>query len=231
MKYKSLNADRVIETIDLLSLRINARFPDSGLYKVSLALAATARECAGEAARLQAANLPIRLGVGAILAMGAAAFAIIAAGIHFEAVEWEAASLIQVLEPAMNLAVLVGIGVVSLSRLETRYKRARALDYLHELRAIAHVIDMHQLTKDPYRYDLPDTPHSPQARIEGALLERYLDYCSELLSLTAKIAALFAQTSRDGEVAAAASDVEQLASGLGRQIWQKIMAFPGRTAS
>jgi hypothetical protein len=33
--------------------------------------------------------------------------------------------------------------------IETRVKRRRALRAIHELRSIAHVIDMHQLTKDP----------------------------------------------------------------------------------
>jgi len=54
-------------------------------------------------------------------------------------------------------------------------------------------------------------------------LTRYLDYCSELLSLVAKLAALYAQTSSDGIVLQAVNDVEQLTTSLNRMIWQKIM--------
>jgi hypothetical protein len=54
-------------------------------------------------------------------------------------------------------------------------------------------------------------------------LSRYLDYSSEMLSLTGKIAALYAQNFDDAHVVAAVNDIEDLTSGLSRKIWQKIM--------
>ena len=54
-------------------------------------------------------------------------------------------------------------------------------------------------------------------------LNRYLDYCSEMLSLTGKIAALYVQHFDDSDAVAAVSEVEQLTTGLSRKIWQKIM--------
>ena len=225
MAYKTLNSGKVIETIDKLQARVSERFPNSGLERVARELASTARRCAAESERLLRPVPAIRLSVYTIWLLGAAALIWIALGLHYDGLEWQAASLVQVLEPAMNLAVLVGIGVLTLGRLEERWKRAKALDYLHELRSIAHVVDMHQLTKDPYRQAVAATASSPAIVLEGALLERYLDYCTEMLSLTGKLAALFAQSCRDTEVAAGASDVEQLATALSRKIWQKIMAF------
>ena len=225
MAYKTLNAAKVIETIDTLGLRVVERFPDSGLESVAGELAATARRCAAESDRLRDPVIAIRISVYSIWLIGAAALVWLAFGLHYDGLRWDAASLVQVLDPAMNLAVLMGIGVLTLGRLEERWKRSRALEYLHELRAIAHVVDMHQLTKDPYRQALPSTPSSPKIILTGMLLERYLDYCSEMLSLTGKLAALFAQSCRDVEVAAGASDVEQLTTALSRKIWQKVMAF------
>lgn len=225
MPYKTLNADKVIETIEKLELRVEERFPGSGLKNAAGMLTETAHRCAAESHRLRRPVMGIRASVYTIWTLGAAALVWIAFGLHYDGLEWQAASLVQVLEPAMNLAVLVGIGVLTLGRLEERWKRARALDYLHELRSIAHVVDMHQLTKDPYRSALPTTASSPKATMTGPLLERYLDYCSEMLSLTGKLAALFAQSCRDTEVAAGASDVEQLTTALSRKIWQKVMVF------
>ncbi len=228
MAYRTLRADCVIETIEKLALRINERFPASGLKGVADELLATARRCAEEAERLGQPQRWIRAGVYAVWTAGAAAAAFLASGLHYDGFDWRATSFVQVLEPAMNIAVLVGLGVVALGRMEERYKRSRALGYLHELRSIAHVVDMHQLTKDPWREGsaLAATTHSPKQPLSGALLERYLDYCSEMLSLTAKLAALLAQCCKDGEVAAAASDVETLTTGLSRKIWQKIMVMP-----
>ncbi len=225
MPYRTLKPDCVIATIDALARRIGERFPGSGLERVAQELCEAARSCASEAERLRRPVIAIRLSVYSVWALGAGALAWIALTLHYGAMEFEAASLVQVLEPAMNIAVLMGLGVLTLGRLEERWKRAKALDYLHELRSIAHVVDMHQLTKDPYRRALPATASSPKIHLEGAMLERYLDYCSEMLSLTAKLAALFAQSCRDPEVVAGAGDIEQLTTALSRKIWQKIMAF------
>jgi len=225
MAYKTLNAANVIATIERLEARIGERFPDSSLQHVAAELTATARHCAEEADRLRKPVLAIRVSVYSIWVFGAAVLVFLFAKLPYNGLQWDAASLVQILEPAMNLAVLMGIGVLTLGRMEERWKRSKALDYLHALRSIAHVVDMHQLTKDPYRSLLPATASSPEDIVNGALLERYLDYCSEMLSLTAKLAALFAQSCRDVEVAAGASDVEQLTTALSRKIWQKIMAF------
>ena len=50
----------------------------------------------------------------------------------------------------------------------------------------------------------------------------YLDYCSELLSLTSKAAALCAEESTDALVLDTVSEIENLTTGMSRKIWQKI---------
>jgi hypothetical protein len=84
---------------------------------------------------------------------------------------------------------------------------------------------MHQLTKDPDRAVrvLADTPSSPERELGQAQLTRYLDYCSAMLSLVSKIAALYAQSLDDPVVLAAVDEVEALTSGLSNKIWQKII--------
>jgi hypothetical protein len=54
-------------------------------------------------------------------------------------------------------------------------------------------------------------------------MTRYLDYCSEMLSLTAKVAALFGQVVNDRQVFEMVSEIERLSSGLSQKIWQKIV--------
>jgi len=96
---------------------------------------------------------------------------------------------------------------------------------LHELRSLAHVVDMHQLTKDPDRFrpDVVLTASSPARQMSQFELSRYLDYCSEMLSLIGKIAALYAQDFDDPSVLAAVNEIESLTTGLSRKIWQKLM--------
>jgi len=54
-------------------------------------------------------------------------------------------------------------------------------------------------------------------------MNRYLDYCSEMLSLTGKVAALYIQDFDDAIALASVNDIESLATGLSRKIWQKLM--------
>jgi len=95
---------------------------------------------------------------------------------------------------------------------------------LHRLRSVAHVVDMHQLTKDPDQAvrSTPPTEASPERTLDLAQLGRYLDYCSELLALVGKLAAVLAQHQQDPVVLAAVNDIEVLTSSLSRKIWQKI---------
>ena len=53
-------------------------------------------------------------------------------------------------------------------------------------------------------------------------LTRYLDYCSEMLSLTSKLAAVYAQNLPDPVVIDAVNEVESLTTNLSQKIWQKI---------
>jgi hypothetical protein len=61
-------------------------------------------------------------------------------------------------------------------------------------------------------------------------LGRYLDYCTELLSLISKIAALYVQRFDDEVTLGAVNEVESLTSGLSKKIWQKIMILDSATA-
>ena len=58
------------------------------------------------------------------------------------------------------------------------------------------------------------------SRVEMA---QYLDYCSELLAVTSKLAALHIQDFSDPVVAESVNGVQALTLGLSGKIWQKIM--------
>ena len=95
-------------------------------------------------------------------------------------------------------------------------KRAKALDMLHELRSLTHIVDMHQLTKDPALITSSPGGMSP------AELGRYLDLCSDMLSLIGKVSALMVQHFNDDVVLSAVNEIETLTTGLSRKMWQKI---------
>jgi hypothetical protein len=133
-------------------------------------------------------------------------------------------SVFQGVEAAMNIVVLSGAMLFFLVSLETRIKRRRSLSDLHRFRSIAHVIDMHQLTKDPSTIlgGGAPTASSPKRTMSRFELTRYLNYCSETLSLTNKLAALYAQHLPDPVIIDAVNDIEDLTTNLCNKIWQKI---------
>ncbi len=108
---------------------------------------------------------------------------------------------------------------------EIRIKRRRALDATHELRALAHVVDIHTLTMDPdcLLAEAEDTDSSPKRELTPFQMSRYLDYCSETLSLIGKIAALYAEYIVDSVALDAIESIEILTTNLSRKIWQKIL--------
>lgn len=227
MTFRTLDAGEILKTLERLTQRIEERFPGSGLGKVSRELHGIGRECAAGAVSLGRPNWPLRLGTAAV---GVLAFIAIVWGLVRTARLVDPAQGIGLddyfsgIESVINEMVFLGIGVWFLASIEGRVKRRAALQQLHGLRAIAHVVDMHQLTKDPDRLlvQAQDTESSPRRAMSRAELGRYLDYCSELLSVTGKLAALFVQHFQDPAVMQSVNEIEDLTSGLSRKIWQKI---------
>jgi hypothetical protein len=224
--YTELKLDLVLSTLETLQRRIEERFPGSGLGQIASDLRRLGLEIGGVVEKLRRPDVLLRAGVAVsmvlVLSLAAAPFFIMRR-MPFELLGGMGA-LVQAVEAATQDVIFLAIAVWFLFTLEGRVKRQYALDSLHRLRSVVHVVDMHQLTKDPEHLLSPGmaTPSSPERRLSRFELSRYLDYCSELLSLTTKLAALHVQSLRDPVVLEAVSDIEVLAANLGAKMWQKI---------
>jgi hypothetical protein len=224
-----LSASAVQATVVRLGERIEARFPARGLARVSVELTRLAADvsvgAAGARTRLRWVRLASRIGVGLVViaTLVALVLAMQDAGRVDSSVAW-----LPLIESAINDLVFAAIAVFFLHALPNRVERGQLLDLLHRLRSLAHIVDMHQLTKDPERLrdDFVTTSASPELDLDRAGMEHYLDYCSELLSLIGKVAALCAEESRDPVVLDTVSTVETLTTGMSRKIWQKISLLP-----
>jgi hypothetical protein len=223
-RYRHLDEAQISHTLRRLRDRIAERFPDSGLSKVAAELVAVSEEAFGCVEYLRRPNWPIRAAVGVGIAGMAAVVVLGAASIRVPGRIGSLSELVQMLDASINDIVFFGIAVFFLATLEARIKRRRALRSLHQLRSIVHIVDMHQLTKDPERLmsPQPDTSSSPPRVMSAPEIGRYLDYCSEMLSLTSKIAASFVQRFSDPVVLSTVNEIETLATGLSGKIWQKI---------
>lgn len=222
-KFRRLDSQRIVETVQVLQRRIEGRFPDSGLGRVVTELLRVAEETIARAHWIQKPHLLLRC---AAAILSAAIIALLAGMmLHIRQFQFDDyTNSIQVLEASINSVIFIGAAILFLVSWENRIKRRRALKAIHELRALAHIVDMHQLTKDPESYfGRGQHAASPQRRAMTPFeLNRYLDYCSEALALISKIAALYVQEFQDPVLLDAVDDVEDLTSGFSRKIWQKI---------
>jgi len=223
--FRELNPQRIIETSETLHRRIEERFPQSGLSRIAVELTEVAKAADEVSHWLSRPIVWVRVSVG--VAVVVLAFLVIVAlrAVKMDMNDIGFAQTAQVVEAVVNDLVFVAIAIYFLVGIEWRIKRARALKELHVLRSMAHVIDMHQLTKDPERllHGAADTASSPKRDMTPFQLTRYLDYSSELLALLSKVAAIYVQRFNDSETLRAAGDIEDLTVGLSRNIWQKIM--------
>ncbi|MEQ1652699.1 MAG: hypothetical protein ABL897_09440 [Hyphomicrobium sp.] len=224
--YRTLDPGQIIKTLRELEARIADRFPGSGLGKVCAELISVTIESNARIATMSKPHLLLRTGIVAVLGVGVVLLIYLASIIEIKRDAENLFGVMQGIDSVFNILVLMGAGILFLASLEARRKRQQAMEHLHELRSIIHVIDMHQLPKDPSSARPPTvaTPDisAPQRQITPFELARYLDYCSEMLSLAAKVAALYAQSTKDPIVIDAASDLGQITSNLSNKIWQKI---------
>lgn len=226
-RFTVLRAQPILSTIDRLSLRIEERFPESGLSKVCREFHHLAVRSEVMVCELAVPIWPVRiiaiLAVMLLLGLVSFAFYQLVQNFHFGSEGM--AELLQASESVVNELIFLGLALYFLVGLESRLKRSSALKMLHNLRSVAHIVDMHQLTKDPSHQlvKISNTESSPVRAMSREELTRYLDYCTEILSLNAKIGALFAQNVDDPVVLNAVNDLESLTQGLSAKIWQKIM--------
>ena len=231
MSYSTLDRQHLVDTVARLHERIRERFPDAGLVAVAAELRAIVERHAARSASIRRPVWRLRAVSAALLLGGVLVIGWLLATLRFapEDAPRDWGGTLQALEATVSMLFFLGAAAVYVASLELRSKRRRCLQALHELRALAHIVDLHQLTKDPDRALHPEpaadaSGTAPAERpLSPFLLTRYLDYCSEMLSLIGKVGALYAQDFPDPQAIDAVDDIEDLTTGLARKIWQKIM--------
>ena len=225
MAEATLDPRLISETVNRLHERIHARFPESGLSGVALKLCRVAERASATSDWIARPIWPLRLLVLFLTGIIILGLILTLWTLPLPAGGLELAQFIQVLESAINDIVLIVAAIFFLGGIENRVKRERALRSIHELRAIAHVIDMHQLTKDPEWVLSRGTESAilPPRSMTSFELSRYLDYCTEMLAITGKIAVLYIQHFDDSVALQAVNEVESVTSDLSSKIGQKLM--------
>lgn len=226
-----LAAEHVGVTVAQLERRILARFGERGLTKAARDLGQLVVLVHSEADqsrdRLRRTTLMARAFSVAIVVATVALLAVSMRSVVTEGLA-HSADWVPLVESIVNDLVFAAIAVVFLWYFPERLERRTLLRLLHRLRSLTHVIDMHQLSKDPEQVGPNYVPTAQSVRhgLDAEQLYQYLSYCSEMLSLTAKTAALCAEHTADAVVLETVSYIETLSTELSNKIWQKISLLP-----
>ncbi|MEO0445209.1 MAG: hypothetical protein AAF191_03935 [Verrucomicrobiota bacterium] len=222
---QGLDSTKILKTARRLHQRMQERFPERGLTDLGDRVNQVAVETAAVSLWLRRPIWWHRVLATSVILLIAGLLVGVFTYVRTSFGEMDLQELLQTVEAGVNDLIFLAIAIYFFVNLERRYKRRRALKMLHELRSLAHIVDMHQLTKDPdsLAQQAHRTESSPERDLTSYELKRYFDYCSEMLSIISKLAALLVQHFDDPVTLQAVNEVETLTSGLSRKIWQKIM--------
>ena len=168
-----LEAEPVLDTVRRLEERIAARFPERGLRRVAGELveltADVGRDAAGIQGRIRMVRMLSRVGVAIVLAATVTAV-VLAARTAVDEGAGEGLDWLFLLESSINDLAYAAIALYFLYTVPERVQRGHTLELLHRLRSLAHIIDMHQLTKDPERLNpaFQQTAASPDPGLDRA---------------------------------------------------------------
>lgn len=218
----SLEHERLFTQLQKQNATIKHHFPNRGLSQVSPLIEGTFERAPQIAHRIMRPNYWIRALV-CIISVTMLCFVVVGL-LQLQFSNNDGWSVLEGIEAGISTAVYSGVAIVFFVSLEIRQRRQMTLKALQELRALAHVLDMHQMNKDtdyilsPFGAD----GQGESRRMNPAELERYLSHTADLLSLIGKLAAWYAQQVNDPEVLMAINEIEQLTGDMVQRTWQKI---------
>lgn len=225
-----LSRDYVHATARKLVDRIDARFGSCELKRLAELVEKAA---ASSDTRLRG---PYRLGFLVKVLVWPAVFVALlslAYGFHYLHLRVEvgtAGDFVQSLNSALEILIMIAAASWFFLSLGSRLVRRGLKKAVQELAAFVHMADFAQLDKDPDRLTWKPseiTPQSPRmGKVSTAfLLSRYLDYCGEILSLIAKIGALYATQVSDESVLNDLTELEKQTHQLRAIIGAKMSAI------
>lgn len=220
-RYSKLNPNEIAVTMRSLTARVEERFPGSGLSGVSRELETIAERAESRAINLQKPKILIRACVFVLAASAALVFGKLAFVIKVSDDILSLSQFVQSVGSGLEGGAILTAFALFLWAMEKRTKRAEAIEFLSELRSMAHIIDLHQMRKEHVLPGVEPTEHSPRRDMDELRLSRYLEYCSEMLSIISMIASYYAQELDDEQFLDSVDQVADLTNGMATRILQK----------
>lgn len=215
------------ETASRLVERIQQRFGDDPLTDIARQVLDVAKMSEKRIARALRVGFFIRMLTWPLVLAAGVGIAWWVKSLNLTLRVNDAGDLAQSLDSVFQLLLVLGAGGWFLLSIGTKAQRRSLFKALQELHALTQVIDLVQLDKDPDRLHFSSDQRTPTSPTLGKantafLLGRYLDYCSELLSVLSKIACLYRERVSDEAVLSRLGDFDRLSNQLRANIGSKM---------
>jgi hypothetical protein len=217
---------KLMDTIERVVAQIETEFPRADLLQVGRSVLEQARKAEARSSLIQKTNPWLRIGIVLVLALGFTAAFFVVQKIRRFPDTGDLFVIFQGLEAVLNVVILSGAAVFSIVTIETRWQRKAALKEINATISLIHVVDMHQLGKHAIIAEMRSATQDDLLK-DGyytlAQINRYFDFCSELMSLAAKITLIYEEKLADTVITDAATAAAQLATALSNETYQKMI--------
>jgi hypothetical protein len=208
---RHLDPAKLISTSNTLAGWIDRDFNHAHLSVVAANVQRLTQEAVVTAERIRRPIWPLRVGIWGLCLV------FVAGAVH-QLVSHRFDEVLHFLDETKGAVLYLGGFLLGFITLEVRLKRRRAIKAVNELRAVAHIVDMHQLAKDQAIGEFREQT-SPEK------MESYLHACIALLALLSKIGQLYVEHFPDTVATQAVNEFEMIATGLSNKIWMKILSL------
>jgi hypothetical protein len=208
---RNLDPGRLITTSAHLAEWIDKAFAPSHLVQVARNISRLTQEAVVKAQKIREPIWPLRIGVWIAVLL----FVI---GAVYQVATHHIDEILKFLDDTKGAALYLAGFALAFFTIEVRLKRRRALEAISELRAVAHIVDMHQLAKDPAIEEFREGGRTEK-------MESYLHACTALLALLSKLGQMYVEHFPDTVATKAANDFEMISTGLSNKIWMKILSM------
>lgn len=224
-QFRTIDPDKLILTVSKLADRVEDEFPASGLSAVANEVVVVAEGTVARVEEIEKPRIFLRVMVGILVVAALAGPFLFSVLLTFSEKVNNLGDFLEATDAGLHLLLILTGGVIFLVGLENRLKRNQALEALAEFRSLAHLVDLHQINKDPgLDRMVPPEPDERTVKSDEALAN-YLDFSGDLLSIIGKLAAFYAQSLRDRVVLDAVNEIETLSSSLSNKLWLKILVL------
>jgi len=224
-RYRTINPDKLILTITTMADRVEGHFPGSGLAAVANEVAAVAEGTVDRVDQIKKPRRGLRIAVAIMIILAIGTPIVFSLLLSFRDDMTNLGEFLQATDAGIHMLLVMAGGIVFLIGMENRMQRSQALEGISEFRSLAHLIDLHQINKDPGLDKGPSPEHDTRTVRNDEQLACYLDYSGDLLSIIGKLSAYYAQNLQDRVVLDAVNEIETLTSSLSNKLWLKILVL------